>query len=181
MHVTKNITVARPRTEVYAFWRDFENLPRFMHHLESVVSTGGGRSHWVAKSIAGREIEWDAELVEDRPNERIAWRTSGADDDVRHAGAVSFLPVGDAATDVQVDLTYDAPGGKLGATIAKLFGEEPGQQIAEDLVRFKNVLETGDVERPYQRSDAADLGIRRQEPVEPVGREALPEARPEVF
>lgn len=180
MHVTKNITVARPRTEVYAFWRDFENLPRFMHHLESVADTGAGHSHWVAKSLAGRDVEWDAELVEDRPNERIAWRTTGADSDVRHTGAVLFLPVGEDATDVQVDLTYDAPGGKLGATIARLFGEEPGQQIADDLERFKRILETGDVEQPYQRTDAADLGIRQQEPVEPVGREVL-ERRPEVF
>jgi uncharacterized membrane protein len=171
MHVTKAITVARPRNEVYTFWRDFENLPRFMHHLESVVNTGAGRSHWVAKSIAGRNVVWDAELVEDRLNERIAWRTIGADDDVRHAGAVSFLPTGGDATDVQVDLTYDAPGGKLGATIAKLFGEEPGQQIAEDLVRFKRVLETGDVERPIARPDVSDISRRVQEPVEPVGRE----------
>ena len=180
MHVTKNITVARPPTEVYAFWHDFENLPRFMSHLESVVKTGGGHSHWVAKSLAGRDVEWDAEVVEDRPNERIAWRTIGADDDVRHAGAVSFLPVGDEATDVQVDLTYDAPGGKLGAAIAKLFGEEPGQQIADDLQRFKRVVETGNVEGHYQRPDSADVGIRLQEPVEPVGREVI-ERRPEVF
>lgn len=152
MHVTRTITVARPRDEVYAFWRDFENLPRFMKHVESVRNIDGTRSHWVAKAIGGRDVEWDAELVEDRHNERIAWRTVGAEDDVSHAGSVTFLPAGTGATDVQVDLEYDAPGGKLGATIAKLFGEEPGQQIEEDLQRFKRVLETGDVERPVSRA-----------------------------
>ncbi len=169
MHVTKTITVARPRTEVYAFWRDFENLPRFMHHLESVENIGGGRSHWRSKGIAGNDREWDAELVEDRPNERISWRTIGADDDVRHAGAVLFRSVGDSATEVEVDLEYDPPGGKLGATLAKLFGEEPGQQIEQDLERFKRVLETGDVERPYEH--ATEFTTRTQEPVEPVNRE----------
>jgi uncharacterized membrane protein len=178
MNATKSITVARPRSEVYAFWRDFENLPRFMQHLESVENMGGGRSHWVAKGIAGNDREWDAELVEDHPNERISWRTVGADDDVTHGGTVSFLSVGDSATEVRVELEYDAPGGKLGATIARLFGEEPGQQIEEDLERFKQVLETGDFERPWQRaSGIADVGIRRQEPVEPVNRETDPDAR----
>lgn len=171
MHVTKAITVARPRSEVYRFWRDFENLPRFMRNLESVANTGGGRSHWVAKSIGGRAVEWDAELVEDRLNERIAWRTAGAGDDVRHVGAVSFLPVGDGATDVQVDLTYDAPGGKLGATIAKLFGEEPGQQITEDLRRFKRVLEMSDVEKTAPHPALADGAFPNREPVAPIGRE----------
>lgn len=173
MNVTKSITVGRPSSEVYSFWRDFENLPRFMENLESVQHLGGGRSHWVAKGVAGTDREWDAEVVEDRPNERIAWRTIGsADDKIRHAGVVSFIPLGERATEVQVDLTYDAPGGKLGAAIAKLFGEEPGQQIEQDLERLKNVLETGDVERSLERgTDASDLSARRQQPVEPMNRE----------
>lgn len=180
MHVTKSITVARPRSEVYAFWRDFENLPRFMHHLESVENLGGGRSHWRARGIAGNDREWNAELVEDRPNERISWRTIGTEDDedIRHAGTVSFSSVGDSATQVRVDLEYDPPAGALGATIARLFGEEPGQQIEQDLERFKRVLETGDVERPYERaSEIGDAGVRRQEPVEPVNREVDPGRR----
>lgn len=178
MNVTKTITVARPRSEVYAFWRDFQNLPRFMHNLESVENIGSKRSHWVAKGIAGADREWDAELIDDLPNERIAWRTVGDDDHIRHAGAVSFQPLGGGVTEVQVDLTYDAPGGKLGAAIAKLFGEEPGQQIEEDLEQFKQVLETGDVERAYPHaSELGDRGIRHQEPVEPVGREFDPDSR----
>lgn len=169
MHVTKTITVARPRNEVYAFWRDFENLPRFMHHLESVENIGGGRSHWRAKALGGADYEWDAELVEDRPSERISWRTIGGDSDVRHAGAVLFRSAGDSATEVEVHLEYHAPGGRLGATIARLFGEEPGQQIEQDLERFKRVLETGDVERSLEHS--TEFSTRTQEPVEPVNRE----------
>ena len=178
MNVTKSITVARPRSEVYAFWREFENLPRFMQNLESVENLGGGRSHWSARGIAGTEREWDAELIEDRPNERISWRTIGDDDHIRHTGTVTFLAVGDSATEVRVDLDYDAPGGKLGESIARLFGEEPGQQIEEDLHRFKRVLETGDVERPYERASEVDAeGIRTQVPVEPVNREIDPDLR----
>jgi uncharacterized membrane protein len=177
MNVMKSITVARPRSEVYAFWRDFENLPRFMHHLESVEILGGGRSHWSVKSPIGKDVEWDAEVVEDRRNERISWRTIGADDDVRHAGSVSFRPLGDSQTEVQVDLTYDAPGGRMGAIVARLFGEVPGKQIEDDLERFKRILETGDVERPSVRVDSADLSARRQQPVEPIGRESRADRR----
>ena len=175
MYVTRVITVARPRHEVYAFWRDFENFPRFMRHLESVEDIGGGRSHWVAKSIGGREVEWDAELVEDRSNQRIAWRTVGAGDDVRHAGAVSFIAVGDRRTDVQVELTYDAPGGAFGATIAKLFGEEPGQQIAENLQRLKRVLETGDFEQPLRHTAHVDREVPEDPVSEPPSREVRQE------
>jgi uncharacterized membrane protein len=178
MNVRKTITVARPRSEVYAFWRDFENLPRFMRNLESVENLGGGRSHWCAKGVAGTEREWDAELVEDRPNERISWRTIGDDDHIRHTGTVSFLALGDTGTEVRVDLDYDPPGGKLGESIARLFGEEPGQQIEEDLERFKRVLETGEVERSRERaSDIADASSARQVPVEPVNREVDPGRR----
>ena len=178
MRVTKSIAVARPRNEVYTFWRDFENLPRFMHHVESVENLGGGRSHWVVKGIAGADREWDAELVKDTPNERIAWRTLGDDDMVRHAGTVSFLSIGDSATEVRVEIEYDPPAGALGASIARLFGEDPARQIEEDLERFKRVLETGETERAQERpKGAADVSVRTQEPVEPVNREVDPGLR----
>lgn len=178
MLATKSITVARPRSEVYAFWRDFENLPRFMKHVESVENLGGGRSHWVSKGIAGTDREWDAQLVEDRPNERISWKTIGDDNTGRHAGTVSFFSIGDSATEVRVDVEYDAPAGALGASIARLFGEEPGQQIEEDLERFKRVMETGDTEVSYERSaGVADVSVPIQEPVEPKNREVDPDLR----
>ncbi|MDF1502420.1 SRPBCC family protein [Roseisolibacter sp. H3M3-2] len=145
MRVRKSVTVNRPADEVYAFWRNLENLPRFMKHLESVQVTGGGRSHWKANAPAGTSVEWDAETTEDRPNERIAWRSvDGAD--VPNAGVVRFVPAaGGRGTEIHVDLRYDPPAGKLGALVAKLFGDEPGQQVDGDLRRFKQVLEVGEV------------------------------------
>jgi uncharacterized membrane protein len=139
------ITVNSSPEEVYRFWRDFENLPRFMSHLESVRITGERRSHWVAKAPGGTTVEWDAEIIEDIPNKLIAWRSlEGAD--VENSGVVRFERApGGRGTEVRVEIVYNPPGGILGAGIAKLFGEEPGQQIKGDLFRFKQVMETGEV------------------------------------
>ena len=145
IHVRRSITIGRPREEVYSFWHDFENLPRFMKHLESVTVQGNGRSHWKAKAPAGSSVEWDAEVTADQPNELIAWH-SLANADVSNSGMVRFANApGDRGTEVHVDLRYDPPGGALGALFAKLFGEEPGGQIADDLRRLKQVLEIGEV------------------------------------
>jgi uncharacterized membrane protein len=144
MHVKRSITIGRPRQEVYAFWHDFQNLPRFMKHLESVTNLGNGRSRWTAKAPAGAVVEWDAEVTADQPNEMIAWRSMG-NSDVNNAGVVRFTDApGARGTEVHVDLRYDPPGGTLGALFAKIFGEEPGIQIADDLRRFKQVLEIGE-------------------------------------
>jgi uncharacterized membrane protein len=144
-HVARSVTIRQPIETVYGFWRNFENLPRFMAHLESVRVTGDRQSHWAAKGPAGSTVEWDAETIEDRPNELIAWRSlPGAS--VPNSGQVRFQPAaGDRGTEVHVELRYDPPAGKLGALVAKLFGEEPGQQVAGDLRRLKQVLETGEV------------------------------------
>jgi uncharacterized membrane protein len=143
--VTKTMTIGLPVEEVYGFWRDFENLPRFMAHLESVVVQDDRRSRWTAKGPGGKTFSWDAEITEDRPNELIAWRSApGAE--VRNTGTVRFLPApGGRGTEVRVDLTYAPPAGLLGASVAKLFGKEPGEQIEGDLRRFKQVMETGEV------------------------------------
>lgn len=166
MNVTRTITIARPPEDVYAFWRNFENLPRFMQNLESVRVTDDTRSHWVVNGPVGKDVEWDAEIVQDRPNELISWRTTGPDDDVRHSGTVSFQPAASSrSTEVRVELVYDPPGGKVGATVAKLFGDEPGQQIEEDLERFRNVLEGGDVE--INRDVREETPLRTAPPVDP--------------
>jgi uncharacterized membrane protein len=138
-------TINRTPEEVYRFWRDFQNLPRFMSHLESVQVIDEKRSHWVAKAPAGMTVEWDAEIVEDRPNQLIAWRSlEGAD--VDNSGTVRFdRAPGDRGTEVRVEVEYNPPGGALGAGIAKLFGEAPEQQIKGDLRRLKQVLEIGEV------------------------------------
>ena len=141
----RSVTVGRPVEEVYAFWRDFSNLPRFMRHLESVTETAGNRSHWVAKAPAGQQVEWDAELTEDVPNERISWR-SVEGSDVKNAGTVTFRAApGGRGTEVRVELEYDPPFGKLGSKVAMLWREEPGQQVQDDLRHFKQVLETGEI------------------------------------
>jgi len=141
----RSITINRPVEEVYGFWRNFENLPQFMRHLESVTVTGERRSHWVAKAPAGQSVEWDAETVEDRPNELISWRSAeGAD--IYNAGIVRFMPApGGRGTEVRVDLEYDPPFGKLASKIAMLWREEPGQQVQDDLRHFKQVMETGEI------------------------------------
>ena len=128
--VRKAITVQRPREEVYRFWRDFSNLPRFMEHLESVQVLDDRRSHWKARAPAGSSVEWDAEITEERENEFIAWR-SLQHADVDNWGSVQFVDApGDRGTEVHVKLRYEPPGGKLASIVAKLFGEEPGQQVA---------------------------------------------------
>ncbi len=149
--VTRSLTINRPPDEVYAFWRNFENLPRFMEHLESVRVLDDRRSRWTAKAPAGRTVEWDAEITDDEPGARIAWRsTEGAD--VPNAGQVRFLPApGGRGTELHVEMRYDPPVGKLGTVVAKLFGEEPALQVDGDLRRFKQVMETGEV----VRSDAS--------------------------
>lgn len=139
--VEKTIRINKTPAELYGYWRDFENLPRFMDHLQSVTESGPGRSRWVAKAPAGTTVEWEAEVINDHPNELIAWRSlDGAD--VANAGSVHFTAEG-SGTQVRVVLKYNPPAGRLGAMVAKLFGEDPERQIEEDLRKFKQLMETG--------------------------------------
>ena len=152
------ITINASPEEVYGAWRDFARLPSFMYHLESVSVTGDRQSHWVAKGPAGTRVEWDAEITEDVPGERIAWRSLEGSS-VENVGSVRFRPApGDQGTEVHVELNYSPPGGAVGSAVAKLFGEEPNQQISDDLRRFKQILETGEV----VRSEGSPLGSRTQ-------------------
>lgn len=136
------VTVTRTPAECYRFWRDFENLPRFMTHLEDVDATTDGRSRWIAKGPLGLKVEWEAELTADVPDQLIAWKSlPGADVDT--AGSVRFLPAaGGAGAEVRVNLKYDPPAGVLGTLVAKLFGEDPDRQVREDLRRFKEAIES---------------------------------------
>lgn len=167
LHVSKSVTINRPREEVYGLWRDLKNLPLFMHHVRSVTPLGDGRSHWVARAPAGQEVEWDAEIIEEQPGRRIAWR-SLAESDVRHQGDVRFRKApGDRGTEVRVHLDYDPPAGRAGAAVAKLFGEEPEQQIRDDLRRLKQVLETGEVLLSDGSLEGAGQGASKQRPSRP--------------
>jgi uncharacterized membrane protein len=141
----RSITVNAPVEEVYAFWRNFENFPQFMRHLESVTDIGGNRSHWVAKGPAGKQVQWEAETTADVANDHISWR-SVEGSEVYNAGTVSFRPApGSRGTEVRVELEYDPPFGKLGSKVAMLFREEPGQQVQDDLRHFKQVMELGEI------------------------------------
>ena len=147
LELTAAVTVARTPQEVYDFWRGLERLPSFMAHLEHVEWTGEGRTRWTAKAPLGTTVTWDAELTEDVRGEVIAWRSlPGAD--VDNSGSVRFeaAPAG-RGTEVRVHLRYALPGGRLGATVARLLGEDPHQQVEDDLRRCKQVLETGEVVR----------------------------------
>jgi uncharacterized membrane protein len=137
-------TINRRAEDLYRCWRHFENLPRFMHNLESVRSEGN-RSHWVARGPLGTRVAWDAEIITDRPNELIGWRSLPGSQ-VDTAGSVHFLKApGDRGTEVKVEIRYDPPGGKAGATVAWLLGADPEGEVREDLRRFKRLLETGEI------------------------------------
>ena len=163
------ITVHRPVDEVFAYWRDLENFPQFMAHVHSVQPLGDGRWRWRAAGPAGVRLEWEVEVSDLRTNELIAWRSVG-DASVTSWGEVRFSPApGGRGTEIRVRLSYDLPAGKLAATIAKLFGEAPDQRIRDDLRRFKQVLETGEV----VRSEGSPEGTRAlrqlfQRPAQPV-------------
>lgn len=161
LHVKKSVTVNRPRAEVYRFWRALENLPSFMIHLESVTASSRRRSHWVARAPMGH-VEWDADVITDTPNEVIAWQ-SVEGSGVSNEGSVRFADApGGRGTEVRVEFLYDAPGGTLGASIAKLFGEEPQQQLTDDLRRLKQVLEVGEVVRSEGSLEGTGQGLTRQ-------------------
>jgi uncharacterized membrane protein len=145
VNVEEVVTINKPASDLYRFWRNFEQLPRFMTYVESVRQLDQRRSHWVVNGPAGRKVEWDAEIINEIPDQLIGWRTlDGAD--VISAGSVRFVPApGARGTQVHVRLQYDPPGGKLGSAISWIFGKEPSQTIQEDLRHFKQLMEAGEI------------------------------------
>lgn len=145
VHLETSIAIDKSREELYAFWRDFKNLPQFMRNLESVTELSHTQSHWVAKGPGGSRIEWDAEIYTEKVNELISWR-SLADADFVNAGSVRFHagPEGHG-TFVRVTMNYNPPAGKVGATLVQLLGAEPAQLIKEDLRRLKQIMEAGEI------------------------------------
>ncbi len=142
IEVKKAVTINKSQSELFAFWRNFENLPQFMNHLESVITIDDRRSHWKAKAPLGTTVEWQAEITNEVLNEKIAWRSLEGSD-IANKGSVEFRPTANRGTEVVVHLVYEAPAGVIGALAAKIFGEEPNQQVAEDLRRFKHLMEAG--------------------------------------
>ncbi len=163
------VTVHRPPEDVYRYWRDLENLPSFMYHLESVTAGADGRSHWVANAPVGQPVQWDAQITEDEPNKRIAWQSLPGSS-IQNGGSVEFTPVVDG-TEVRVKIGYQMPGGALGKAAATLLGESPDQQINDDLRRFKQILETGQVLRSDGSPEGTAAGRQlRQQAAQPNGR-----------
>jgi uncharacterized membrane protein len=142
--VEMGFTVNRPAADLYRFFRDFENLGRILSHVESVRVTGN-RSHWVARGPLGFRPEWDAEVFNERENELIAWRSLPGSE-IETAGSIHFTPApGGHGTEVRVSLKYNPPAGKAGILLAGLFGEDPESVLREDLRRFKQLMETGEI------------------------------------
>lgn len=138
------LTILRPRHEVYAFWRNLENLPQFMEHLESVTVMSDGRSHWVTRAPIGKPVSWDAEITEDIEDRVIAWR-SLPESAIKTSGQVQFSDAPEGrGTVVRARIHYSAPGGKIAQEISRFFGESAEQQLREDLRRFKQVMEAGE-------------------------------------
>jgi uncharacterized membrane protein len=142
--VQRSITINKPPQACYDAWHRFEDLPRFMRHLDSVTTVRPGVTHWVAKAPFGATVEWDAEVTNDQPGQLIAWR-SVDESDVEQTGVVRFEPGPRNGTVVHVEMHYRPPAGRMGAAVATLFGDEPTQAVLEDLRRFKRLMETGEV------------------------------------
>ena len=145
IQVRESVTIDKPASELYSYWRDLSNLPDIMRHLKTVEETSETRSHWVAKGPLNTSFEWDAEITQDNENSSLVWK-SVEDSQIPNEGSVHFKDApGGRGTEVHVSLTYHPPLGPVGAALAKLFGEEPSQQVGEDLKRFKQRFETGEV------------------------------------
>ncbi|WP_138506249.1 SRPBCC family protein [Nostoc sp. PA-18-2419] len=143
--IEKTLTINKPAEELYRFWHNFENLPRFTKHLKDVKVYNEKRSHWVTSGPLGISIEWDADIIDDRENELISW-TSVEGANIPNSGSVRFQPTfNDRGTEVKVIAEYKPPGGAIGDAIAKVFGEAPEQQLGDDLRRFKMLMETGEI------------------------------------
>jgi uncharacterized membrane protein len=160
VRVDETITINRPRAEVYRFWRDLANLSRFVDHVDSVRATGNGaNSHWIVKAPGGKTVEWDAEIISEVENERIAWRSLEGSD-IPNAGSVLFSDAdGDRGTEVRVELQYNPPFGAVGAVAARLLNQSPAKQIHEDLLRLKAALEAG----VFPSTEGQPSGVPRPE------------------
>ena len=152
----KSLVINRSAEDLFAYWRDLENLPGIMPHLTSVKEIDGDHSHWVATGPMGVEVEWDAEIYNEDPGRMIAWRSLPGGD-VDTAGSVHFIEHGASrGTEVRVSLKYNPPLGKVGADLAWLLGGGVEQEIDNDLRRFRQVMETGEFSR--RRGQVAGRG-----------------------
>lgn len=143
--VERTVTIDRQPEDLYPFWRNLENLPRIMDHLESVSMTDGRRSHWIARGPMGKRVEWTAEITEEVPNQVLSWKSIEGSDVITSASVQFTRAPGDRGTEVKLLVRYDPPGGIVGAAFVKLFGEDPSKEIREGLRRFKQLTEAGEI------------------------------------
>ncbi len=145
IRIHRSLHIQRPAEACYRFWRNFENFPQFMQHVEAVQVVDATRTHWWIQAPLGQHVEWTAELFSDIPSQQLAWRTLEGSA-IEHTGIVRFLPaLNDKSTRLDIEMRYDTGVGKAGVTLAKIFGEEPSQQMDDDLHRFKQLMETGEI------------------------------------
>lgn len=161
VEVIKSVAIERSPAELYQFWRNFENLPQFMVHLESVKNIDDKRSKWTAKAPLGTEVSWEAVIKEDTPNEKISW-ASTVNSDIQNSGKVEFIPTS-RGTEVKVTLKYEPPAGIVGAFAAYFLQEEPDKQVESDLKRFKKLMETGSIITVEGQSSGRKEDIERSE------------------
>lgn len=142
--VEQSVTIFRPVQEVYKFWQNVENLPKFINHLKAVHKVpddaSPSRSHWVASTRAGLHVEWDVEIINERENEIITWQSLPGSE-VDAAGSVRFKKLSESVTEVQMNLNYEPPGGKMVVILSKLFRKDAASEIEEDLEHVKRILE----------------------------------------
>jgi uncharacterized membrane protein len=142
--IGRAVTINRPTSELFAYFRDFANLPSFMENVERIDVLDARRSHWVVKAPGGRTVEWDSTVTDEQQDRFIAW-TSEPGADVANSGRVEFRDAGARGTVVTATILYDPPGGVIGKIIAKMFQREPAIQARRDLRRFKQLMETGEI------------------------------------
>lgn len=161
LHVQKSFTIMKPVAEVFAFWRNFENLPRIMTHLENVRNIDGRYSHWTARGPANMNIEWDAEIIDERANEFIVWRSCAGADIVNRGSVQFYSALNGEATEISVAIDYEPPAGKFGVLFARAFGQDPEQQVREDLRAFKALMEAGEVPTTEGQPHGKRSGLSR--------------------
>ena len=142
--VGRAVTINRPVAEVFAYFRDFANLPRFMENVISIKMLDDNRSHWIMRAPAGKTVEWDARIIDETENSLIEW-TAEPGADIANSGRVEFRDAGARGTVVTATIAYDPPAGLLGKIVAKMFQREPAIQARRDLRRFKQLMETGEI------------------------------------
>lgn len=163
VHFRKSICINRSAADIYAFWRDLKNLPRFMHNIVAVEELDDTRSRWHAHGPFNKEVYWEAEILEERQNEMITWRTIETESNLEHEGVLSLRrAVGNRGTILSLDCRWSPPGGVIGAALAKLLPQDPARQVSEDLRRFRQLMETGEISRNQEASSEPIAQVHTQ-------------------